>query len=395
MPFVLIKYGDEIIYGKFAFVLTTLSTIIAFFSSGLTNVVSRYMANAKEGEVSIVLDELIVKSVRLIAIVMGASLLFFAFGHIFFRELLQLRLELFLGLLYILFTLLGSFITGYQFVKKNYLKLSLSIFLPSIIQLVLLIPLAKYFGIKGVVCDYILFSFLQLWILVRNEIDFNLESLKGSFKRFSEKEGSNLGLFIKFLLPIFIASISVPASLWYSNHQVAAVFGFSDLGFISIALQMQVIMAFLPNIFNSMAVPVLSHSFNNDKIVFRYYFKKLALKTLSSSGFILVLIILFAKEILELYSPSYIIYENVLRVFSVSFFVSIILNIVGVVILSIASMWWGAFLNLIWAIFFIGSLAILLPSYGLMGFAFAYLISYTVHLFSVGIYLFYFIKKNT
>ena len=394
MPFVLINYGDEEIYGKFAFILTTLSTIIAFFSSGLTNVVSRYMVYEKEGERLAVFDELIVKSVRLIAFVMIASLLFFAFGHVLFGELLQLRFELLLGLIYILFTLIGNFITGYHFVKKNYLKLSLSILVPSIVQLLLLIPMAKYFGIMGVVCAYIIFSFLQLWLLVRKEIDFNWESLKGSFKRFSEQKNSNQGLFLKFLLPIFIASIAVPASIWYANHQVAAVFGFSDLGFINIALQMQVVMAFLPNIFNSMAVPILSHSFNNDKTIFFSNFKKLAFKTLSSSGLLFTLIFLFAKEILDLYSSNYSVYADILRVFSFSFFVSIILNIAGVVILSVASRWWGAILNFIWAIFFIGSLVILLPIYGLMGFAYSYLLSYSFHLVSVFIYLFYFFKKN-
>jgi O-antigen/teichoic acid export membrane protein len=394
MPFVLINYGGEEIYGKFAFILTTLSTIIAFFSSGLTNVVSRYMVNEKEGERLAVFDELIVKSVRLIAFVMIASLLFFAFGHVLFGELLQLRFELLLGLIYILFTLIGNFITGYHFVKKNYLKLSLSILVPSIVQLLLLIPMAKYFGIMGVVCAYIIFSFLQLWLLVRKEIDFNWESLKGSFKRFSEQKNSNQGLFLKFLLPIFIASIAVPASIWYANHQVAAVFGFSDLGFINIALQMQVVMAFLPNIFNSMAVPILSHSFNNDKTIFFSNFKKLAFKTLSISGLLFTLIFLFAKEILDLYSSNYSVYEDILRVFSFSFFVSIILNIAGVVILSVASMWWGAILNFIWAIFFIGSLVIFLPIYGLMGFAYSYLLSYSFHLVSVFIYLFYFFKKN-
>ena len=126
MPFVLINYGDEEIYGKFAFILTTLSTIIAFFSSGLTNVVSRYMVYEKEGERLAVFDELIVKSVRLIAFVMIASLLFFAFGHVLFGELLQLRFELLLGLIYILFTLIGNFITGYHFVKKNYLILTIN-----------------------------------------------------------------------------------------------------------------------------------------------------------------------------------------------------------------------------------------------------------------------------
>ena len=183
--------------------------------------------------------------------------------------------------------------------------------------------------------------------------------------------------------------------MWYSNHQVAAVFGFSDLGFINIALQMQVVMAFLPNIFNSMAVPILSHSFNNDKTVFFSNFKKLAFKTLSSSGFLFVFIFFFAREILGLYSSSFVMYENILKIFSLSFFISIILNIAGVVILSVASMWWGAILNFIWAISFIGSLVILIPIYGLMGFAFAYLISYSLHLISVGIYLFYFIKKYT
>jgi hypothetical protein len=88
------------------------------------------------------------------------------------------------------------------------------------------------------------------------------------------------------------------------------------------------------------------------------------------------------------------VYADILRVFSFSFFVSIILNIAGVVILSVASMWWGAILNFIWAIFFIGSLVILLPIYGLMGFAYSYLLSYSFHLVSVFIYLFYFFKKN-
>jgi len=395
MPFVLIRFGGEEVYGKFAFILNTLSTIIAIFSSGISNVVSRYLSNKDEKIETATFDELLVKSMRLILFVVASSVLFFAFGNLWFPEFAYIKVELFLGVLYILFTLLGNFIIGYHYAKQNYIKLSIAIFSSSLLQLFLLIPAAKFYGLQGVVIVYIAYSLVQLWLLLNDEIQFSLGALKDSFARFSQKMNGDQSLFLKFVLPIILASVAVPVSLWYANHQVALVFGFSDLGFINIALQMQVIMAFLPTIFNSMAIPILSKTFKTGRKEFAQYFKSLAFKTIASSGVIFIIIFIFAKQILLFYSPNYVAYSDILRIFSISFFLSVILNIIGVVILSVASMWWGTILNVIWALSYVAGIVYYVPVYGLIGFAYSYLFSYSIHLFSVLIYTFYFFRKNT
>jgi O-antigen/teichoic acid export membrane protein len=232
-------------------------------------------------------------------------------------------------------------------------------------------------------------------MLVANENQFTWGAIKSSYARFSLKMNEDQGLFLKFVLPIILASVAVPVSMWYANHQIALYFGFSDLGFINIALQMQVVMAFLPTIFNSMAIPILSKTFKESRIEFASYFKGLAFKTIASSGLIFMVIFVFSKQILFFYSPNFVAYSDILRVFSISFFLSVILNIIGVVILSVASMWWGTILNVIWALSYVAAILFFVPLYGLIGFAYSYLFSYGIHLVSVLIYTFYFFRKNT
>lgn len=392
LPFVVINFCDETIYGEFVYILNTLATIVAVFSIGITNGVSRYLAMAEPGAEEQVYAELKKRMSQLILFVVVFSVFFFVFGFLVFPELEKVRTQLLFGIIYIYFTLIGSFITGVHYVKGNYAVLSKGILVSSVLHLLFMALLTYLFGIKGTLVSYILFSIIQVWLLNEGKFKAIFDFGVYGAKNIQVPRKSESNIFVEFIIPVIVASLAPPLVMWLANNKIASSFGYKDLGFINIAMQMQVIMAFLPNIFNSMEVPSLSHAFHHQKEDYFPRLKKLALKTFFSSGLILIIVVVFAFGILNLYSELYLPYTSILRILTFSFFISVMLNVVGVVILSAASMWWGAMLNWVWGLAFLVLLSYFIPKYGLLGFAYSYLASYGLHALTVISYFVYFIK---
>lgn len=382
-------------YGKFTLAMNTILTIGNFFALPITAAISKYLAQSKDDTGYFVTDELMTKLFGLITVVYILTIIFIVNVEVFIPSLNEIKDVLLIGSVYIPVSLLISLYTGIKYVNRDYSQLAISLVLSVIVQLPVLYFCSKYYGIYGAIISYTFLVCSQLVILVRKERIYTFPMIWFRVKRFvKEKKRKNSRIISKFILPNTLSAMIVPIIIWKSNLVVVKNFGYEELGFITVCLQMQVVINFLPSVINSMILPRLSKSYSLDKRHYMKDVKKLFVTTMVIAGGLSAIIFLGAAGILNLYSDRYVEYADIMRVFCVAFFISTAANVVGQVILSAASIWWGVFLNVIWGGIFIISLVYFVKNFGLIGLSYAYLLSYLVHLITTSIYIFYFLSKT-
>jgi O-antigen/teichoic acid export membrane protein len=158
------------------------------------------------------------------------------------------------------------------------------------------------------------------------------------------------------------------------------------MGIFSAANQWRTAVAFLPALLSQPLLSMLSNTGAGDLRTFRKLLRANLLLSFGLSTMIAAPIVLCSTLIMKAYGRAFLIGTPVLILLVLATVVNSTASVIGQAIASLDRMWWGFSLNSVWALVLLGSATQLVPRYGAVGLAAAFLAAYAVHAVTVSIY---------
>ena len=184
----------------------------------------------------------------------------------------------------------------------------------------------------------------------------------------------------KFSLPAVLGGATATPAMWAaSSILVNQPHGYAEMGIFSAANQWRNAVAFLPALLSQPLLSMLSNLSVGDSGSFR---KLLRANLLLSFGLSLLKaapIVVRSSWILKAYGGGFVVGRLVLILLVLATVISSTAAVIGQAIASLGRMWWGFNLNTVWALMLLSCAVLLVPRYGALGLATAFLASYLVH----------------
>lgn len=386
-------------YGALGMIRSTTLTFASFAGLGLGLTATRFVAEYKNTQPE--------KAQKIIGLTYTFALAsgFFCFIVFFFisdtisGDLMnrpELSQEIKISSFILFFSTLIGAQTGISSGLESFKSIALTNLIAGIISLPVVILATYAYGIKGAVIGlcinqvlvFTVFHFKLAKLLKQNQISFSL-----SFKHVVNE----FGIFWKFTIPGFLATLIPVLVLWLTNTWIIRIpNGYASLAVIDIANQWKEIIMYLPAILGTSILPILS-SFSGPKDA-RSYGKVIKIYFLVMTGITLTIIlpvVIFSTELLNLYGFQPTSDDKlVLILYSVSSIFLIISSGIGQVLISQSRMWQGLVLNTLWGTAYLTLTRYFLQNdYGALGLAWAFFVSYGIY--AVGMYVYMLTKGNT
>mgnify|MGYP004568965659 CR=1 FL=1 len=375
---VLARHLTEKDYGAYSLINNTLQTFIVFAGAGMGVTVTRYVALYKEKNknlLGIMLGTLTLINVLISFVV---SVLVFAFSN-----KISILLNSEIDITYLLkITSLTIFVTsivltlqgvlqGFEEYKKNAIIQTIS----NILNFVIGIIISKKFGLVGAICSLLAMQLILLFLTVISIIKIikrkNVK-LKYSFVK-EVKEA-----ILKVSIPSFLATILVLPLMWFTNFYFSSKIGLEEFGAFSICVQWFNIINYIPQQFGQLK-PIYTQLYDEEKFEeVKKYLRKIIIFTIGFSTICSLIFILGRTLILSRYGEYYLGASNAFVVMMITTIMFAIQSQYGSVFQAIGKSWICFILNGIWGITFVIAFLLLYKN-GIIGYAYTYLISYSVY----------------
>ncbi len=376
-------------YGELGLVRSTVNMFVCLGTVGMgvtaTKYISQYLHKDK------ILVGKIIKITSLFALVSGiiiAFIIYFTSDSIaqYTSQTVNISDEIKIGTVILWATIMNGAINGILSGFEDFKHIAINTFTSSIIESILIIAGAYYYGVVGALLGYGLgtFSLLILNILSSSKNlkknGLNINSSKLKFADFK--------ILYKFSIPAALSSFLVAPTFWVIRTLIVKFDGMASLGIYEMADQWKIIILFIPSALSNIVLPILSSKTSTDaKKDFNQALKYNLILNFATT-FILSLIILgFSTLITKAYGNGF---NNVIPLIVLAFSTcfSSMASVFGIAIISKGKVWTGLLFNLLWAFIFISASYILLfMGYGVNGVAIALISSYIIHSIIQSIYI--------
>jgi O-antigen/teichoic acid export membrane protein len=184
----------------------------------------------------------------------------------------------------------------------------------------------------------------------------------------------------KFSLPAVLGGATATPAMWAaSSILVNQPHGYAEMGIFSAANQWRNAVAFLPALLSQPLLSMLSNLSVGDSGSFRKLLRANLLLSFGLSLLIAAPIVVCSSWILKAYGGGFVVGRLVLILLVLATVISSTAAVIGQAIASLGRMWWGFNLNTVWALMLLSCAVLLVPRYGALGLATAFLASYLVH----------------
>lgn len=374
--------GKEV-FGEYSIIQNTLTTAATVAGLGLGMTGTKYVASFKNidfEKVRKIIQLILVLSV--ITGLLGTVIVYFSSDYIAVYILNAARLKglLCLGSIMIIFSVIVSAINGILMGLDEFKQLAYINFLVGVFNFLALLILTYEYGLAGAVISLslsMLINFsLCVWVLKRNCKINQLKMREDGF-------WSEYRIITKFGIPAVFGNLIVVVGAWFTNIMIVnQVNGYAELAVMNAALQWQNIILFIPGTFTPVILSMLSNKYGDGQQDVKSYWRIVKLSfsiNFIISGTLCVIAFFLSDYLMSIYGAGFSNYGLILRLIVVSAFLISVNNVVGQVIASMGSMWYGLLFNLLWAIVFFTSSFYGIRHYGVIGLAWAYIISYLLH----------------
>ena len=192
----------------------------------------------------------------------------------------------------------------------------------------------------------------------------------------------------KFSLPAFLSGAMTGPAVWAANSiLVNQRSGYSEMGIFSAANQWRMAVAFLPLLLAQPVLSMLSNLAMRDMRSFRRVLRANLYLNVGLSVSIAAPVIACSSRIMRAYGSDFRSGAPVLILLALATAISSIISVMAQAMASLDKVWWGFALNSAWALVLLASAVMLVPRYGALGLAGAYLASYSVHALTVSTYV--------
>jgi O-antigen/teichoic acid export membrane protein len=261
---------------------------------------------------------------------------------------------------------------------------------------VLTFPLAVagvwLWGLRGAVLALVAAAAVG-WVL--NHMAIHTECTKNGVPVRWTRFWSDRFILWKFSTPAFLGGAMMSLAMWAANSLlVNQPHGYAEMGVFSAANQWRMAVAFLPLLLCQPLLPMLS----NVGVCNLRSFRKLLTANLwlsfGLSGLVAALVAVCSPWIMQAYGRDFRGGRPVLILLILATVISSTAAVIGQAIASLDKMWWGFGLNSVWALVLMAAAFLLVPRYGALGLAGAFLASYSVHALTVGAYVHVHFRKT-
>ena len=198
-----------------------------------------------------------------------------------------------------------------------------------------------------------------------------------------------------FSMPAFLSGALVGPVTWAVNTMLLnQPGGYAEMGVFSAASQWRTAVAFLPALLSQPLLSILSNVGATDRQSFRRLLRANIFLAFGLSSCIAAPIVLCASWIMRVYGPGFTEGRPILILLVLAAVISVTAGVIGQAIVSLDRMWWGLTLNLVWAVVTLTAAALLVPRYGALGLALAFLGSYMVHALTVSAYAYVHLRSR-
>jgi len=373
--------GKEL-YGQIGILRSTLSMFLMFSSLGMSMTASRYIALYRNSDPNKAYQ--IYKFTHNTVIVFGLIIAFFLFifsSIIAEKSLNNIELSnpLKISAIVLFFISLTSAQTGALNGFENFKALGIHSSLNGIVQTILIITGAYYFGINGVIIALGIAAFI-LFIQYGYSLKTNLKSIKSAPKT-EDKNFKNSSIFLKFSLPAVLSGLVTVPILWWSKTYLIRHTGFGEMAIYDVAEQWYFVLLFIPNSLSGIILPLLTNTTSEGT---EKQYKKLInlnlLLNFSITLLIAVFIAIFSPLIYSFYGKDFI-NNTPLLILLLTAVICATNNVLGQVIASKGKMWLGFGVNSLWGLWLVLFSLLFIGEYslGAIGLAYAMLASYVLH----------------
>ena len=368
-------------FGQYSLIQSTLSAFAVLSTLGIGVTATKKTAELKFNQ-PLLLSEVLKFLSRLFYLLTGlvcALMLLFAESivtHIL--NMSELKYQFSGAILALIFNVLHGFqigcLTGFERIKD----ISKSIVITACVSLPLTALLVLTHGLNGAILGLVLTSLsrfiLSQYYLRRAYRDFLVKIAKAPLiPRWDLIKGLALPAFLSglFLLPVH----------WVCHSMLANTDqGASEMAILGVANQWFYALIFLPVAANRILLPVLTQAFTSpeNKVDFKPVILKSMLGNFLVTFPVVIGLIFFSAEIMSLYGTAYESESETLVLILLAGGLNALCMPLGQVFTAADKAWAGTFVNLVWALTYLG-FTLLLLEHGAYGVAGALLIAYLLH----------------
>ncbi len=369
-------------YGEMGMVQSTLSMLGVFAGFGLGGTATKYIAEfrikdpARAGRIT---NLTLVISMLTAGLLAGACFGFSGWLSAKTMNRADIAPLLAAGSLLLFVSTLGGVLSASLAGFESFRVIARINVIQGFAALLLTIPLVWLFGVQGAIASMTINAAMGILLCARAlRTECTTLCFSTIYDRTMWKEWPVLW---KFSVPSLISSALFVPAMWISNAiLVNQPDGYSELGLFNAANQWRMVIIFLPGLFATAMLPVLSETHGrDDKSDFR---KTVALnfRTTWIVAFPLtVMVVTLCKPLASLFGRQFLGSAPIISMLMAATFLTLVNSTIGAALVGAGKIWIGTAMNLCWAIMLILSSVVLVPLFGGFGLALSYLISYLFH----------------
>ena len=370
-------------YGQLGMVLSTITTFGIFAGFGLGSTANKYIAEFREKEPRRAEKIITLTNEIAFATSFTVALLVLILAPWLSEVILNLetlKSVLQIGALLLFIITMRSVLTGPLAGFEAFKKIAKINAIEGISTPLIAIPCVYLWGVRGAILSMIVTSSIA-YCLCRVAIRQECERYGMRFRNFYLAAFKEWRILVKFSLPSMVAGLLVPPVIWISNAiLVNQPNGYAELGLFNAANQWTILIIFIPQVLANVMMPIFSETYGHpDKKHFLHAFNVNIRLTWVIGLPTTVITIVFHKEIAALFGKQFAGMEVLMVFLMAAAFLNIVNGVVGTALAGAGRMWIGAAMNFGWAMALILSTLSLVPRYGGLGLAMAYLMSYLLH----------------
>jgi len=372
--------GAEL-YGQFVFLRSTIQLLETAVGISFGLAISRYITTDipkfKKNDViftnflvSFLLSLIVSSCFYIFSESISASL----FSDVAHAHLIQL------SVFYILFSNMFHTLIGILKGEQKFKVVFVGNAIVAVLNILVTISLAYYFSLKGAVISLVIFSIMQLCILLYFTCNFSSFLLAINLKKLK----LDLPSLKHFSFPLLLSGLAAPLAIWFLNVLIAGYNeGFKELSYFNSAYQVFAIIIFIPIALSDAMYPILNKYVGTKKFVKLVTFCFLVV--LGISSFLSMLVFMFSEDIMGIYGSDFVVGSKYLEILAVAAIFSSLLTFLGRVVISLGAAWANLTFNLFW-----GGLVVLLSCFLLkqyivgvavsLAFVISYMLLFTVQL---------------
>ena len=308
------------IFGQFTMIRSTMALIGNFINNPLGISLTRKVGEYKDSKNPIVGEIILTTFFFSGFILILIVFLFLVFSNWiisrFFFNTPNFKMALAFGLLILISTNLSFLIQNTLIGLEKFKKIAITSSLVSVISIPVIYILINIFGLYGALIGvslFFLFDFILKSLSIYKDLNIN-------FKKSIKKIFIYSKRLISFSFPLFLSVILNSGSFWYAKIIIINLNKkFSGIAVFDAAYQLLTIILIITGATTSVALPMLSKAFgekNNQK--FNKIFKLNLIINGLIAGSISLIFIIFAKQIMLLYGPKYVVGKNILIILSIA-----------------------------------------------------------------------------